>query len=117
MNDDKTASVAKRAMVAFVLTLVAGLQLAYWLWPNADGTVTPIFNAIRATPRVLQDWITPLGWFATLVLMAAIGFTLFMLWNFLFQVANPDAIVRRELDSREPENPLPHADQLPLEGD
>ena len=104
-------------MLAFVVTLGIGVLVAHWLMPGAGGPVAPFFNAIGSTPSQLQGWIEPLGRLATATLMAAIGLTLFLLWNFLFHVANPDSIIRRNLDSREPESPLPHADQLPLEGD
>jgi hypothetical protein len=117
MTDDKTAKIAKRAMLAFVVTLGLGVLLAHWLVPGAGGAVAPLSRAIRSTPSVLQGWVEPIGRLATAILLAAICFTLLMLWNFLFQVANPDSIIRRELDGREPESPLPHADQLPLEGD
>lgn len=117
MTDDKTAKIAKRAMLAFVVTLGIGVLLVHWLVPGAGGVVPTLSSTSGSTPLVLQGWAEPIGGLATTILLTAIGFTLFLLWNFLFQVANPDSIIRRELDSREPESPLPHADQLPLEGD
>ena len=121
-GDRQTGEVTRSAFLAFVVALILGLVLANLVIPDQSVLVQSDNGAAQPAQVAaanLPAWAQDLGRLAKGFLLCAIGFTLLMLWNFLFQVANPESTVRRRLDLKHQpaRDPLPHADELPLEGD
>lgn len=117
MPDDRTAKVTKHAMLAFCATLGVGAVLAPVLLPQLSVAHVPFTGAEWGGSTELKVWGAAVGKIAEAVLIFVVGFTGLMLWNFLFQVANPGSIIHRQLDCRAPESPLAEADQVREEGD
>ena len=119
-SDRQAGEVTRNATLAFIVVLVAGIVLANLAIPTPFVPVESSASGIRPphfSSPVLPAWTAHLAKLSKALLVAALGFTALLIWNFLFQVANPDSITNRRLDHRMAANPLPHADELPLEGD
>ena len=119
-SDHQAGEVTRNATFAFIFVLVTGIVLANLVIPTpfvpVDSSASSIRPAHLSSP-VLPAWTEHLAKVSKALLVAALGFTALLIWNFLYQVANPDSIMNRRLDHRMAENPLPQADELPLEGD
>ena len=121
-GDRRTGEVTRNAGLAFVFALLLGVVLANLVIPDQEVLLQSVNSGaepVQLAAVMLPEWVQHLGKLSKAFLIFAIGFTLLLLWNFLFQVANPDSMVRRRLDQsdRLAKDPLPHADELPLEGD